>query len=125
MGNRFNRQQRQGPFSRKSEPDENADSGNRPTEDPRVRAFIRDYAPIVNQEDPEAVNFTQPELRQLFNAYMSANGFDPMIKILNQLEDHGFSLQARLYKNEFVLPVKRTMLISGESLRRLAMPENN
>lgn len=125
MGNRFNRQQRQRPFSQKDESGDNTDSGNKPTEDPRVRAFVRDYAPIVNQEDPEAVNFTQPELRQLFNAYMSANGFDPMIKILNQLEDHGFSLQARLYKNEFVLPVKRTIALSGEGLRRLSMPENN
>lgn len=124
MGNnKFNRQRKQDSF-KKEVPVVSGDTDYKPTEDPRVRAFVRDYAPIVNQDDPEAVNFTQSELRRLFNAYMSANGFDPMIKILNQLEDHGFSLQARLYEDEFVLPAKRAMALSGP-VRRLPMPDNN
>lgn len=124
MGNnRFNRQRKQD-YPKKDEPAANSEADPKPTEDPRVRAFVRDYAPIVNQDDPDAINFTQPELRQLFNAYISANGFDPMIKILNQLEGHGFMLQTRFYKNEFVMPVKRAMVLSGP-VRRLSMPENN
>lgn len=124
MGNnRFNRQRKQD-YPKKDESAANSETDPKPTEDPRVRAFVRDYAPIVNQEDPDAINFTQPELRQLFSAYISANGFDPMIKILNQLEGHGFTLQTRFYKNEFVMPVKRLMVLSGP-VRRLSMPENN
>ena len=49
--NKFNRQRKQDSF-KKEEPGVSGDTDYKPTEDPRVRAFVRDYAPIVNQDDP-------------------------------------------------------------------------
>lgn len=96
----------------------NAGSEKSP-DDPRVRAFVRCYSPVVNLNDPDAILMTQPQMRSFFNAYQTANGYDPMVKILNQLENNGFELQANPFKDELILPVKRIRfcLTSGVRIR--------
>ncbi len=119
MSNRFNKQRKSEPFRRQDNPEDMNTGNEKSPDDPRVRAFVRSYAPIVNIEDPAATSFTQPQLRSLFNAYQTANGYDPMVKILNQLENHGFELQANPYKDELILPVKRIKycLTSGMKIK--------
>lgn len=90
-----------------------------------MRAFVRDYVPVMNQEDPDTINMTLNELRYTFCAFQSPTGFDPLKKILNQLDKNGFSLQTRNYKNEFVLPVRRATLLRETGVRTLPMPDNN
>lgn len=124
MGNKFNRQNRDGSF-RQQNGQEQVDDSNGKMDDPRVRAFVRDYTPIVNQNDPDAIIFNLPGLRQMFNAYPTANGFDPLKMILNQLDKNNFQLQANWYKEELILPVKKTMLITNQMVRSLPMPDNN
>lgn len=98
---------------------------DKPADKPLVRAFIRDYVPAMNQEDPGTTNLTLRELRTIFCAYQSPTGFDPLDKILNQLENNGFTIQKRNFENEFVLPVRETTLLRDTGVRKLPMPENN
>ena len=37
--------------------------------DPRVRSFVRNYEPCINQTDPEVILLTHSKLRYMFNAY--------------------------------------------------------
>lgn len=117
------------PFGRKKQPYKGDDgTGNKPdkpADDPLVRAFVRDYVPAMNQEDPETINMTLSDLRRTFNAFPSVNGFDPLKRILNQLDQNGFPLQMRNFKDEFVLPVRRATLLRETGLRNLPLPENN
>lgn len=124
MGNKFNRQNRQ-ESSRQQNTSEPMDEQSGKMDDPRVRAFIRNYAPIVNQDDPDAIILNLPRLRQFFNAYPAANGFDPMKMILNQLEKNNFPLQADWHKDELILVVKRVMIFINQPANILPMPENN
>lgn len=124
MGNKFNRQNRQ-ESSRQQNTSEPMDEQSGKMDDPRVRAFIRNYAPIVNQDDPDAIILNLPRLRQFFNAYPTANGFDPMKMILNQLEKNDFPLQADWHKDELILVVKRVMIFINQPANILPMPENN
>lgn len=83
-------------------PDKNADY------DPRVRAFIKSFKPSLNQQSERSENMRITELRKFFNAYVaSQSGFDPLVKILNQLEREGFFLEVDQLSNEFVLPCVR------------------
>ena len=43
----------------------------------------------------------------MFQAYTAPNGYDPIIRILNQLKENGFHLQVLLGKDEFILPVQK------------------
>lgn len=77
-------------------------------DDPRVRAFVRAFAPCVSQEHEDAECLSIIELRKFFNAYVATqSGFDPLVKILNQLEEHGFTLEVDEFRNEMVLPCRR------------------
>lgn len=77
-------------------------------DDPRVRAFVRSFAPSVSQIDEDTECLSIIDLRKFFNAYIALqSGFDPLVKILNQLEEHGFTLEVDDYKNEMVLPCRR------------------
>lgn len=120
MGNKFRKQ-----YGQKPEDPESANNQTGKNDDPRVRAFVRDFTPAINQDDPDTKIFTQPELRKLFNAYQSAAGFDPLVKILNQLDNHGFHLQMRAYKDELVIVVKRMISIYAQEAVKLPLPENN
>lgn len=88
--------------------------------DPRVRSFVRNYEPCINQTDPEVILLTHSKLRYMFNAYPSQTGYDPLIRILNQLENEGFQMDVALGKDEFVLPVKKKIILNmlgyGEDL---------
>lgn len=124
MGNKFNRQNRERSF-RQSNGQEQVDDPNSKLDDPRVRAFVRDYTPVIDQDDPDAIIFNLSGLRQMFNAYPTANGFDPLKMILNQLDNNNFQLQANWYKEELILPVKKVMVITNQAARGLPMPNNN
>lgn len=116
------------PYRKNSNLGNNPQTGNdldKPADDPLVRVFVRDYTPAMNQEDPDTINMTLNDLRHTFCAYPSPTGFDPLKKILNQLDQNGFTLQTRNFKNEFVLPVRRATLLRETGLRTLPMPENN
>lgn len=123
------------PFGRKNEPyrkktdtEDGPPTGNesdKPADDPLVRAFVRDYVPAMNQEDPETINMTLNDLRHTFNAFQSPTGFDPLKKILNQLDQNGFQIQTRNFKDEFVLPVRKATLMRKTGVRNLPLPENN
>ena len=97
-------------WNKENNSNEPADSNpNTNTEyDPRVRAFIKSFKPSLNQLDANAEKLRITELRKFFNAYVaSQSGFDPLVKILNQLEREGFSLEVDELSNEFVLPCVR------------------
>lgn len=116
------------PYGRNQDPDNNPQSGNepdKPADDPLVRAFVRDYTPAMNQEDPGTINMSLNDLRHTFNAFQSPTGFDPLKKILNQLDQNGFQIQIRNHKDEFVLPVRRATLLRETGVKTLPMPENN
>lgn len=107
MNNRFNKQRRNELFRKQDNPDDTNPGCEKSPDDPRVRAFVRCYSPVVNVNDPDAILMTQPQMRSFFNAYQTANGYDPMVKILNQLENNGFELQAHPFKDELIVPVRR------------------
>ena len=116
------------PYRRNSDPEDGVQTGSesdKPADDPLVRAFGRDYVPAMNQEDPETINMTLNDLRHTFNAFQSPTGFDPLKKILNQLDQNGFQIQTRNFKDEFVLPVRRSTLLRNTGVRNLPLPENN
>lgn len=93
---------------------------------PRVRAFVRSYAPIVNHDDPDAILFNLQQLRQMFSAYMpQAATRDPLDWVLNQLDQEGFELTADWYKDELVLAVKRVMIFDGRQMKGLPEPDKN
>lgn len=76
--------------------------------DPRVRAFVKSFKPALDQQDEKSENLRITELRKFFNAYVaSQSGFDPLVKILNQLEKEGFFLEVAQLSNDFVLPCVR------------------
>ena len=56
-----------------------------------------------------AICMTQQQLRNMFQAYPSDSGYDPLIRILNQLDNSGYSLDILIGKDEFILPVKKKM----------------
>ena len=112
------------PYRRNSDPEDGVQTGSESdklADDP----LVRDYVPAMNQEDPETINMTLNDLRHTFNAFQSPTGFDPLKKILNQLDQNGFQIQTRNFKDEFVLPVRRSTLLRNTGVRNLPLPENN
>ncbi len=77
--------------------------------DPRVNVFLRHYEYSPDQTDPMTICMTQQQLRNMFQAYPSDSGYDPLIRILNQLDNSGYSLDILIGKDEFILPVKKKM----------------
>lgn len=112
MGKKYNMWAKKNQTTRDTESssiqEEPSTSGKEGKDDPRVRAFVRAFAPSVSQENNGEEGLTILELRKFFNVYPSAQtGFDPLVKILNQLEQHGFSMEVSDYRNELVLPCRR------------------
>lgn len=80
-------------------------------DDPRVRAFMRCYTYSMVQEGDGIVSFTINDLRKFFGAFISVSGFDPLEKLLKQLEANGYPLECDKYENRLVLSVKRVSFI--------------
>lgn len=89
------------------------DSAGKPDakEDPRVRAFMRCYTYCMDQDSESTVTFTINDLRKFFGAFISVIGFDPLEKLLKQLEANGYSLECDKYENRLILCVKRTSFL--------------
>ena len=96
--------------------------------DPRVRSFVRNYEArqlrarlplsFANREIcPQRHRWCRrvPEQRG-----KRRKGHEPLIRILNKLENEGFQMDVALGKDEFVLPVKKKIILNmlgyGEDL---------
>lgn len=75
--------------------------------DPRVQVFIENYRYCPDQNEEGVICMPQSQIRNMFQAYTAPNGYDPIIRILNQLKENGFHLQVLLGKDEFILPVQK------------------